>query len=514
MLLLCALVAGSGSVWAKQYKLIKSTDQLVDGSKYLIVSEEINSKYYALSTAASNNRKTCEVTISGEVVNVTPATETTDTTPFEITLMESGEYWNLYDAVNANYLGGGAYKSNGTDKNNYLKTASLETSSGTTKYNGVWTISINGTTGVATITNQNNFIVKANPNNGTPLIASYTSGQKEVYLYREVAEAKEAVDGILTATFNSETGSIESNTWTMTDNNDYTLSGDGLAWKNNGFKIGYPKTFTITVPSGIAVSKVAISGYSSNTSTGTGITVGSTTKTFKTLTTYYFDISSPSAGADVTFTSASKEMYIMSIDLYVAGGISLTTTANMDGWRAFYDASQDYTLDANTKAYVVKAKSGTEDEVELTKLDVTAIPHGEAVILKTSAGDHKMTLTKTTGVATLGTNLLAAATGAAIDGYRLGYGIIGSENAVGFFKYAGTPAAGTVYIDKANVNTGSGAHGLSIVFDEDSENGDVTAIKSVNTDQQLTTPRKVMKDGHIVVESSKRTFTLSGARMK
>ena len=176
-------------------------------------------------------------------------------------------------------------------------------------------------------------------------------------------------------------------------------------------------------------------------------------------------------------------------------------------------------MDANTKAYVVTAKSGTDNTVELTKLDVTAIPHGEAVILKTSAGNHKIVLTKTTGVASLGTNFLAAATGSdPIDGYRLGYGNISGENAVGFFKYAGTPAAGTVYIDKTNVNTGTGtgtdAHGLSIIFDEDGDNGDVTAIKSVNTYQQLVAPRKVIKDGHIVVESNKGIFSVAGARVK
>ena len=161
--------------------------------------------------------------------------------------------------------------------------------------------------------------------------------------------------------------------------------------------------------------------------------------------------------------------------------ITLTTSDNMDGWRAFYDASQDYELDEDTKAYVVTAKSGTEGEVELTKLAVTAIPHGEAVILKTSAANHQMVLTETTGVTSLGTNLLAVTNGTDnVDGYRLGYGEISGSNTVGFFKYTTTtaPAAGIVYIDKSNVNVAAGARGLTISCDDDA-----TAIETVKSEK-------------------------------
>ena len=180
----------------------------------------------------------------------------------------------------------------------------------------------------------------------------------------------------------------------MTENSEYTLSGDGLMWKNSGFKIGYPKTFTIAVPSGVAVSKIAITGYSSNTSTGTGITVGSTTKTFKTLATEYFDIASPSAGANVTFTSASKEMYMMSISLYTDEGITLKTTANMDGWRAFYEStSQKYEVDGNTKIYIA-TETDDDDVVQLTAVAGTIIPANAPVILKTSALDYTIYFTR------------------------------------------------------------------------------------------------------------------------
>ena len=80
-----------------------------------------------------------------------------------------------------------------------------------------------------------------------------------------------------------------------------------------------------------------------------------------------------------------------------------------------------------------------------------------------------MVLTKTTGVASLGTNLLTVTNGSSnVDGYRMGYGKIGASDAVGFFKYTTTtaPAAGIVYIDKSNVNTGSGAPSFLTIGNE------------------------------------------------
>ena len=163
-------------------------------------------------------------------------------------------------------------------------------------------------------------------------------------------------------------------------------------------------------------------------------------------------------------------LYTESLSWAEADGISLTTTTNMDGWRTFYESTtQNYEVDANTTIYTVASKTGESNTVELTAASGKIIPGKTPVILKTTAGDHKIVLTKTETDANLGSNLLAAATGSsAIDGYRLGFGSIG----VGFYKYAGTPAAGTVYIDSGNVTTS--ARELGIGFGDD-----VTAINKV-----------------------------------
>ena len=189
------------------------------------------------------------------------------------------------------------------------------------------------------------------------------------------------------------------------------------------------------------------------------------------------------------------------------GTITLTTTANMDGWRAFYDATQDYTLDANTKAYVVRAKSGTENVVELTKLDVTAIPHGAPVILKTSAADHKMVLTKTTGVASLGTNLLDVTDGIHnYDAYRLGYK---SGTGVAFYKFVATaPAAGIVYLDPEYINISAGARELTISFADD----DVTAIEAVKP-QNAAKGEYFNLAGQRVAQPTKGLYIVNGKKI-
>ena len=160
----------------------------------------------------------------------------------------------------------------------------------------------------------------------------------------------------------------------------------------------------------------------------------------------------------------------LTYDIPSATKLYLTTTDNMDGWRSFYESTtQNYEVDANTTIYTVASKTGESNTVELTAASGKIIPGKTPVILKTTAGDHKIVLTKTETHANLGSNLLAAATGSsAIDGYRLGFGSIG----VGFYKYAGTPAAGTVYIDSGNVTTS--ARELGIGFGDD-----VTAINKV-----------------------------------
>lgn len=304
---------------------------------------------------------------------------------------------------------------------------------------------------------------------------------------------------------NCELQASNASTYTWAEKDGYYNNG-GWQIKNSTGKVTSPviksaNGFTVTVTT--KTNNVRISdGTNSGTNTLT------TTKTNTTITIQGDGAYAVFTGITIVPTPTNPSNPVDNLD----GTITLTTTSNMAGWRTFYNATQDYEVDANTTIYVAK-KSATEDVVELTAVVATKIPQGEAVILKTTDAGHSMTLTETTGAESLGANVLEVTDGTNnVNGYRLGYGKIGGSDAVGFFKYVTTtaPAAGIVYIDESNVNVSAGAHGLAINFDE----GDVTAIKTVNADQQFVAPRKVMKDGCIVIESAKGTFTLSGARIK
>ena len=204
MLLLCALVAGSGSVWAQRtFKLITSTDELVAGCNYLIVTEEFSNasdpevaaSYYTIGTKnSSSNRKAVQVTVSSNTITTAIGTNEDDTNPrmFNLRTSAVSGRWTFYNDAESNYLTGGYYK------NNHLKIGSLLTNSSNDGGDGNWDIDINGSTGVATISDQNNWSIMMNPNfqgkSGkktftNPLMATYASGYTAVCLYREVVSA-------------------------------------------------------------------------------------------------------------------------------------------------------------------------------------------------------------------------------------------------------------------------------------------------------------------------------------
>ena len=152
----------------------------------------------------------------------------------------------------------------------------------------------------------------------------------------------------------------------------------------------------------------------------------------------------------------------------------LTTTDNMAGWRAFYDADNSYSVEKNTKVYVV-ASNPVGTKVSLTSIE--GIPAGVPVILHTSstADNHKMTLTKETAspYSYTGENKLQYTTTAVSNVYRLGYN---ASDGVGFYPYSGTPASGAVIL---NVNT-QAAKALMISF------GDETALDNVSAEEKVS----------------------------
>ena len=178
-------------------------------------------------------------------------------------------------------------------------------------------------------------------------------------------------------------------------------------------------------------------------------------------------------------------------------GITLTTSDNMAGWRAFYDVSNGYTLDGNTTAYVATAESaGT---VTMTPL-VGGVPSGTPVILKTtsSADNYKMTLTKASVSAYGGTNLLSWETSAVDSKYRLGYGAAG----VGFYPYSGTPSSGAVIL-----NVDSNAPVLTLDF------GNSTGINTVNGSELKVNGEYYNLAGQRVANPTKGLYIVNGKKV-
>ena len=140
--------------------------------------------------------------------------------------------------------------------------------------------------------------------------------------------------------------------------------------------------------------------------------------------------------------------------------VTLTTTANMQGWRPFYDADNSYTVDNNTNVFLVVEKEDEEDAVKLSNRTGKKVPKGCPVILHSDAvqedGTFLITMTKdATPYEYEGNdNLLSASVaGTSVNAYRLGYRA-GEGNGIAFYPWkADTPSAGVVYLDLSNSNT-------------------------------------------------------------
>ena len=180
--------------------------------------------------------------------------------------------------------------------------------------------------------------------------------------------------------------------------------------------------------------------------------------------------------------------------------VSLTVAANMQGWRPFYDANNSYTVDDNTKVYMVVEKENEEDAVILGNRTGNKVPMGSPVILRSNAvqtdGTYLITMTKdATPYEYEGNdNLLSASVpGTPVNAYRLGYRA-GEGNGVAFYSWsADTPSAGIVYLDLSNINTAkieleieNSATGITSVRNKHNEEDVIFNING----QRLNAPKK------------------------
>lgn len=123
----------------------------------------------------------------------------------------------------------------------------------------------------------------------------------------------------------------------------------------------------------------------------------------------------------------------------------LTSSAELQGYKTFYDAKNNYQVDANTTIY--KATAVSKTSVSLQAVEGKIVPKGTPVILKTTnTTDYKISLTLTAEAATadFSGNLLKAALVESTNLYILAYT---TADGLGFFKYTDALTPGQVYVD-------------------------------------------------------------------
>lgn len=173
MLLLCALVAGSGSVWAQTFTKITSLDEVSDGCSYLFVYENGASGVAMSTTQNTDNRAGIGVTITDNTITYASGLEV-------ITLESTG-------TVNQYYLRG----SNGkyliaVEGKNTLKSSDTKNNAGKFTFAYSETVlSITSTLPAGNISTWNPSQLRFN--SGSNLFSCYGTGQRAITLFKEVA---------------------------------------------------------------------------------------------------------------------------------------------------------------------------------------------------------------------------------------------------------------------------------------------------------------------------------------
>ncbi len=186
---------GLSSAWGQMYELVTSSNDLEVGAEYIIAGTRTNNTLWVLSsTQANNNRAALQrgsATTIPESIDLDDETYSNSNLYATIVLGASNGKWTLYDS-NTNGTGtstGGS--ANGAGGNvgylypvsgqNYLRTSSTVTSV------NEWTITIDENNIASIQTTVNNRAIKLNTS--TDIFSSYTSGQRDIYLYKKQVES-------------------------------------------------------------------------------------------------------------------------------------------------------------------------------------------------------------------------------------------------------------------------------------------------------------------------------------
>ena len=162
------------TVTSGKYQLVTTSNDLESGKKYLIVSSNSNGNV-AYNGFETNKGKVGAVSPVDNVIDLN--LETNSAVPVVLT-QDATNYWNVFDtSVNA-YIG------HSTRKSKELATMEQLDVNSNSYYAYAWTISIDNDNVASMMENNKDYYLKYNTQ--ANMFRVYSSGQRNVYLYKEI----------------------------------------------------------------------------------------------------------------------------------------------------------------------------------------------------------------------------------------------------------------------------------------------------------------------------------------
>lgn len=203
---------------AQTFQKVTDVAQLAAGDKVVFVNEEAQK---IMAEQKTNNRGAADVQISGDQIIEIPEGATVFTVGKGVTNVDC---FTFFDSVENGYL----YAA--SSSKNYLKIQD------NLDENGEWKIEISTETTVKAQGKNSRNSMRYNPNNGSPLFACYSSGQKPIALYKEAGEVDP--NQVVAPIFSLTSGTYEG---TQSLTMDCATEGATIYYTVNG---GEAKTYT------------------------------------------------------------------------------------------------------------------------------------------------------------------------------------------------------------------------------------------------------------------------------
>lgn len=167
------LITFTQATAVQTYTLVESDEDLEAGVHYIIAGKNNLGAWYAMGKHNGNNRKAIAVVVTDNTI-----TETDEVHEFVIS-GDGDNFYTIYDEDTKSVGSNGYLYAAGASSNNYLKTYDSYDNK------GQWTIEIDETTNVASITAnmEGRNLMRFNNNSG--IFSCYASNQDVIYLYKK-----------------------------------------------------------------------------------------------------------------------------------------------------------------------------------------------------------------------------------------------------------------------------------------------------------------------------------------